>query len=394
MDEGKKDLTIMGKSSPENLRKYDEMPAEIEVLHFLRRSVVPTYEGPVDDKHKAYYDLLEGKLGRTNTADVLGPNKPGIVLAFKTQGKEKPNTSGAYLEDYLKSKLPDLFPEAAELERQLNEDLQFFVWIRKDEPFVFAFLKKFRIASYDDYFTKEDTIKWLMTYFSDIEAENIFNSFHAKLNSDWLGKEITRAQLIEELNRLKINTNNIDLKGKPVDASTVPQVSNMHFLKDASATFSQKLDYLLRLINQDKNLSKKEILQAINIIASDDTLSWHFLKNLNDPNWFPRIKDNVIKAIVEQTEDSAAKFQLLNFFEKCAENYSDEIVPFLYSLEKNTQSYQILSSLLKTLSFLKPKSSESIKLIWTILTDLVEHQHPPGHTSFTTWESLTQAATT
>jgi hypothetical protein len=245
-----------------------------------------------------------------------------------------------------------------------------------DEPFVFAFLKKFRIASYDDYFTKEDTIKGLMTYFSDIEAENIFNSFHAKLNSDWLGKEITRAQLIEELNRLKINTNNIDLEEKPVDASTVPQVSSVHFLKDASATFSQKLDYLLRLINQDKSLSKKEILQAIKIIASDDTLSWHFLKNLNDPNWFPRIKDNVIKAIVEQTEDSAAKFQLLNFFEKCAKNYSDEIVPFLYSLEKNTQSYQILSSLLKTFSFLKPKSPESIKLIWTILTDLVEHQHP------------------
>ena len=139
MDEAKKDLTLISKSPTENLRKYDdEVSTEVEVLHFLRRSVVPTYNyGDVDDKHKEYFDLLKGKLGRTNRADVLGPNKPGVVLAFKAQGKEDPSKSGVYLEDFLKSRLPDLFPEAAELERQLGEDLQFFIWLRKDELPIF-----------------------------------------------------------------------------------------------------------------------------------------------------------------------------------------------------------------------------------------------------------------
>lgn len=260
-----------------------------------------------------------------------------------------------------------------------SEKFLYLVSILKEtnnEIFIFSFLQKFRIASYDDYFTKEDSLKELKMFFSETEAENIFNLFHSKLNSDWLGKEINRDLLITELKRMNINITNIELQDKLVDSSTVPKSSSVHFLADSSATFSEKLDYLFKLINLDKGLSNDEISKAIDLIASDNTLAWHFLKNLKDPSWFTKIKDSVIKTISEDTTDSATKYQLLSFFEKCSDKYSDEIFPFILALEKNTQSYHILSNLVKTTGLLKPKSARSIALLWQFFDDLVEHQHP------------------
>ncbi len=107
------------------------------------------------------------------------------------------------------------------------------------------------------------------------------------------------------------------------------------------------------------------------MIEQDDTLIWHFLKNLKDPTWFPIIKDNIIKKISEDTSDSAIKYQLLNYFEICANTYSDKILPLLYSLERNTQIYNILSSLVSNVGLQKPKSSDAIGFLWQILDDLV-----------------------
>lgn len=260
-----------------------------------------------------------------------------------------------------------------------SEKFQFLTSILKEtnnEVLVFSFLQKFRVASYDDYFTKEDSLKVLKMFFSEVEAENIFNSFHSKLNSEWLGKEIDRDLLLTELKRMNISLDNIGLQEGVVDSSTVPHSSTSHFLENASAPFSEKLDYIFRLINIEVSLTDDEINEAIAIIASDSTLAWHFLKNLKDPSWFPKIKDGVIKTIVKDTSDSATKYQLLSFFEKCAEAYSDEIVPLLLELERNTQGYHILSNLVKTIGSMKPKSEKTIASLWQIFDDLVEHQHP------------------
>ncbi len=247
---------------------------------------------------------------------------------------------------------------------------------KDSEVLIFSFLKKFRVASYDNYYTKDDAIKELKRFFDDTEAENIYNAFHSKLNSDWLSKTITREILIDELKRLKINIDKIEIKEESIDISKVPKLTKAHLLADENAKFAQKLAYLLKLINEDGSLTKDEIGKSLNIISSDTSLSWHFLKNLNKPEWFPKIKDNVIKSIVELEEDSAVKFQLLSYFEKCADKYSDEIVPLIAHLEKNTQNYNILSNLVKTLGKLKPKQKKNIKLLWEIFSKLTEHQHP------------------
>lgn len=241
---------------------------------------------------------------------------------------------------------------------------------------IFSLLQKLRIASYDDYFTKEDYLKMLKLFFSDTDAENISNLFHSKLNGNWLGKEIDLNLLLQEIKKIGVDLTNLEVQEKPIDSATVPQQSVSHFLENKAATFSEKLDYLFKLINSEKNLTSGEISRAIAIIASDKTLSWHFLKNLKDPDWFPKIKDNVIKATVEDNSDSATKYQLLSFFENCAVDHSNETVSLLLQLERNTQSYHILSSLMKTVGLLKPKSKEAITLLWQIFDDLVEHQHP------------------
>lgn len=241
---------------------------------------------------------------------------------------------------------------------------------------IYSFLQKLRIASYDDYFTKEDSLRTLKMFFSDSDADNIFNLFHAKLNSDWLGKEINQNLLIEELMRIGINTSNLGPQEMLVDSSAVPQASVSHFLENHTSTFSEKLDYLFRLINRDKSLTPEDANRAISIISLDNTLAWHFLKNLKDPTWFSEIKENVIKSIIEDTDDSATKYQLLSFFEKCTSIHSDEIIPLLLQLEKNTQNYNILANLVRTVGLLNPKSKVAIASLWQIFDDLVEHQHP------------------
>ena len=129
------------------------------------------------------------------------------------------------------------------------------------------------------------------------------------------------------------------------------------------------------MISEDKAIETQKLEQSLCLIKESPVLSWHFLKNLDKPKWFPKIKDNVIKSIVELEKDRAIKFQLLSYFEKCADKYSDGIVPLIAQLEKNTQNYNILSDLVKTLGKLKPKRKKNIELLWEVFSKLTEHQH-------------------
>ena len=245
------------------------------------------------------------------------------------------------------------------------------------EYFVFSFLKKFRIVSSDDYLIRVDSLKSLEKVYSEADAKNIFNLFHSKLNGDWLGKDITKDILVSELEKIEIDVDRLKQQSdKYLENISFSQSPSVHTLENSATTFSKKLDYLLGLINNGKNSSSKEFSQEISKIESDNNLAWHFFRNLKDPTWFPMLKDNIIKTVSGDPSDSSAKYQLLEYFEKCAETHSDEIIFFLLTLEKNTQDFNILSRLVKTTSSLKPKSPESLTSLWQIFDDLVEHQHP------------------
>lgn len=124
-------------SERENLGKFNpEISIETDLMSFFRRSIIPTY-GFVDDKHKDYYDLLKGKIGDLNKPEILGHDKEGLVIGFKTKKDEDVPKSGNYLEDYLKANLSDYFPEASELEKQLGENMQFYIWVRRHEQPIF-----------------------------------------------------------------------------------------------------------------------------------------------------------------------------------------------------------------------------------------------------------------
>jgi hypothetical protein len=246
-----------------------------------------------------------------------------------------------------------------------------------NEFFIYSFLKKFRIASYDDYFIEEDSLKALMTKFSEEDAKNIFNLFHKNLNKNWLGREITKDIVKSDLKKIGISVERLEPQiYLDVKRSSSSQSTTMNIFENNEGDFSKKLDSLLELINRGKSLYSKELSHEIAIIESDDNLVWHFLKNLNDPTWFPTIKDNIIKSVSEDPNNQSTKYQLLNYFKKCSGTYSDEIIPFLLKLEKNTQDFNILARLIETTSSLKPKSPESFIPLWQIFNDLVEHQHP------------------
>ena len=204
----------------------------------------------------------------------------------------------------------------------------------------------------------------------------VYHILTATLLYDWVSKKVTK----REVENLLLNLGVGDTKSiKPLSKRKVCIPAKTKFiLFKVNEKFYKKLKYLLDLIsvNNFPKTKKKLILEAL---TKDKTLAWHFLKNLSNLNkqeWFSKIKDNVIKSIVESEEDSAVKFQLLGYFEKCADKYSDEIVPLIARLERNTKDYNILSNLVKTLGKLKPKQGKNIKLLWGVFLRLTEHQHP------------------
>lgn len=182
--------------------------------------------------------------------------------------------------------------------------------------------------------------------------------------------------LLDEHQAIKLEFERLFTGGQNPIITPVFQPTVASILLNENIPFQNKLDYIVRIINDKDSLEKNEIKINLCLLSEEKELSWHFLKNLKDPDWFPKIKDNIIKSIVEDTSDTATKYQLLSFFEKCAVDHSDEIIPLLLQLERNTQSYQILSNLVRTVSSLKPKSKNAVISLWQIFDDLVEHQHP------------------
>ena len=242
----------------------------------------------------------------------------------------------------------------------------------------YDFLKTFHILFYDEIWSREQIIDKLNTIYEKDSSGRIRDRLYLKATSvEWVDKEISWDEVKSEIDVLKPQLNYypsaIDNSGKSIDPSS-NKPNSISIFTEFSVTFENKLDYLFEIINN--HIDSDEVQKALCLINEDDTLVWHFLKNLKASTWFPKIKDNIIKTISEDTSDSAVKYQLLNFFDKCADTYSDEILPLLLSLEKNTQSYNILSNLVKNVRILKPKSVEAVDALWQILDDLVEHQHP------------------
>lgn len=242
---------------------------------------------------------------------------------------------------------------------------------------VYEFIKVFNVLLNEEILSKEQILDKLSSVYKRDSSERIRNWLYLNANSvQWVDREIgwDEVKIGIESKKPQLNNNSLpDNLEKPIVPS-LSKPSSMFILTDSSIPFKEKLDYLFKLINNQ--VDSDELQKSLCFIKDDKILSWHFLKNLKDLSWFPKIKDSVIKTVSEDTTDSATKYQLLSFFEKCSDKYSDEILPFILALEKNTQSYHILSNLVKTTGLLKPKSAEAIALIWQFFDDIVEHQHP------------------
>jgi len=210
---------------------------------------------------------------------------------------------------------------------------------------------------------------------TDWFQDNIINKYSSKIPNIRIWDFSKLNSLLDQYSEVKSDFQRIVGRQGVSQTSVVPKQAS-HILLDDSKPFFEKLSYLLKLINKKDKIDSKEEKVVLCILQEDTKLAWHFLKNLDKPEWFLKIKDNIIKSVVELEEDSAVKFQLLSYFERCADKYSDEIIPLIVQLENNTQDYNILSSLVKTLGKLKPKQQKNIKLLWEIFSKLTGHQHP------------------
>jgi len=249
------------------------------------------------------------------------------------------------------------------------------------KQYIYEFLKHFSIIALDDIDTEIKIKEKLIDYGYTLEnAEKIYNKLYTQADSyNWQGVAITTEILKQELRNLGITPilkeELMAVDDKPTYQKFYKQ-KNVHILQNSKVKFYEKLSYLLNFIENLQKLRQEERKQVLKIISQDNTLSWHFLKNLKNPNWFIRIKDTVIKSIIDSKIDSATKYQLLNYFETCAGRYSDKIIPLLVKFEENTKNPNILAALVRTIAKLKPSKKENLKQIWRLLEKLAEHQHP------------------
>lgn len=215
--------------------------------------------------------------------------------------------------------------------------------------------------------------------------------------SDWMEKEIKgkydfKIPYIECWDFSKLNTlldEYLDIKrdfesiirGTFLPSSVVIDVKKpnkiVHLLQNAEVKFTEKLSYIFDLINNLEKPRPIERTQTLEIIKNNNNLAWHFFRNLKNPAWFPEIKDNLIKSVVVQNViDAPVKYQLLSYFEVCSEQYTDEIIPLITELDKNTGNANIRAAIVKTIAKLKPNKKTNLKPIWQTLEKLVEHQYP------------------
>lgn len=215
--------------------------------------------------------------------------------------------------------------------------------------------------------------------------------------SDWMEKEIKgkydfKIPYIECWDFSKLNTlldEYLDIKrdfesiirGTFLPSSVVIDVKRpdkiVHLLQNAEVKFTEKLSYIFDLINNLEKPRPIERTQTLEIIKNNNNLAWHFFRNLKNPVWFPEIKDNLIKSIVEQNViDAPVKYQLLSYFEVCSEQYTDEIIPLISELDRNTGDANIRAAIVRTIAKLRPNKRTNLKPIWQTLEKLVKHQYP------------------
>ena len=244
------------------------------------------------------------------------------------------------------------------------------------EILIYNFLKHFNVFAYDEIWSTELIKDKLKIRYEPDDTDRIYDKLYSKANRpDWLDKEISKDEIEKEINKLNLQPIRTIKQDTKLETKKTSKKVGPHLLISKDVRFNEKLKYIFKLIiNSD--ISEVETKQSLSFIQNDSRLAWHFLKNLDKPEWFLKIKDSVIKSAVELEEDSAVKFQLLSYFEQCVDKYSDEIVPLAVQLERNTQDYNILSNLVKTLGKLKPRHDKNIKLLWNLFSKLTEHQHP------------------
>lgn len=255
---------------------------------------------------------------------------------------------------------------------------------KSEEKYIYEFLNLFSIELFDDLEPDEKIKNQLVqSGYSVKKANIIYGRLLQKAGEySYQDKSITIKTLQDELKNIGVEYLTKERPLKPVYLPKRKVIKKkgkkqmIHILESPEVRFVEKLSYIVDLISNLHKPRYVERKQALKIIQNDDTLSWHFFRNLKNPDWFPIIKDGLIKSIAEQDIDTATKYQLLNYFELCMDKYSDEIIPLLVKLENNTKKPNILAALVKILAKLRSSKKEELNPLWGVLKRLTEHQHP------------------
>lgn len=329
-----------------------------------------------------YKQYCVDKNKRENSRYILvSQSKPKNLASIIDVTRQSPER-GKTLEEHIKSSLSNsnlrlfegIYAELSKIKELDSENSDTKIQISFSKKDYIDFLNKIELWSKDFQSLKDDFYKQLTK--SDY-PKYIYHVLTTTLMYDWLSKNVSRNDIINLLKDLGIEyIETQDRATAPKGTINKKKSGQQIVLLKTDERFYNKLIYILNFI-QEKNTAEQHKKQPVlEIIAKDNNLSWHFLKNLNDLSWFPVLKNNMIKTIVKQDIDTVLKYQLLRYFEKCMDKYSDEIIPLLIEFEKNTKNPNILSALIETIGSLKPSNKENLKLIWEILKRLSEHQHP------------------
>jgi hypothetical protein len=359
------------------------------------------HKGPIKDVLRDFYSqyILDSENDCVASRYILfclySPPRLNKILEKLDEQSETSQTPDEYLQEELPQNAKELYEEVYKdlskqnkgfVEQSLN---QTNIDIDSDKSYITKeslskkeytdFLKRIEVWTHDFRGIKDNLYKPLECWGYPKYVYHILNTTFLH---DWSSREIKKEDIDGLLKDLGVEVvpRNIDMSSvKPLTKRKEYVKSKTEFiLLKVDEMFYKKLQFMLELIpKNDFPKNKRDFI--IEALIEDNTLSWHFLRNLSDldkPGWFPKIKDNVIKSIVEQDEDTAVKFQLFNYFETCAPEHSDQILPLIDELERNTKNYNILSNLVKTLGKMCPESEKNIKLLWKIFSRLTEHQHP------------------
>lgn len=310
-----------------------------------------------------------------------------IIKALK-EDLEPGKTCDEHLKDVLSQTDYDLFEETFEELEQIEE-------LSENTEVELSSISSSNPEIYDKkttklFLIKEEYIKFLRKidcYSRDFKA--LKDEFYSQLKSqgypkytyhiistnvlyDWLSKDISKETIINTLRELDIPIVSSKERSAAPDSSYPFMIEGGLF----SGRFSSKLKDLLDVIHGRISIDQEKLNCVLDVIDNNGNLLWHFFKNLESPNWFPKIKDTLVKSVIGDKFDSAVKYQLLSYFEVCAEKYSDDIIPLLVELENNTKNPNILASIIRTITKLGPSRKENLDQIWALLEKLSEHQHP------------------